>query len=52
VTDDGRPDQLDVQVAMATSFIRRDVNEARHRLGLPPRDYGQVTVPYVDQDDA
>lgn len=52
VVNDGRPDQLDVQVAMATSFIRRDTNEARHRLGLPPKDYGQVTIPYVGQDDA
>lgn len=34
-----RPDQLDVQVSVARNFIRRDANDARHRLGLEPRNY-------------
>jgi hypothetical protein len=34
-----RPDQLDVQVAIATANIRRQTNEARARLGLPQVDY-------------
>ena len=36
---DRMPDQLDVQIAMATNLIRRQTNEARHRLGLEPRNY-------------
>jgi hypothetical protein len=40
--DDRMPDQLDVQVAMATNLIRRDANDARHRLGLEPRNYDHV----------
>lgn len=43
VAVDLRPDQLDVQIAMEMSAIRREVNLARRRLGLPPRDYGLFT---------
>jgi hypothetical protein len=34
-----RPDQLDMQIAMEVIAIRKQVNEARRRLGIPARDY-------------
>jgi hypothetical protein len=47
MTDDGRPDQLDVQVSMAMNHVRRDANDARHRLGLDPVNYEHVTADMV-----
>lgn len=47
VPDDRLPDQLDVQVSMAMNIIRREANDARHRLGLEPRNYDHVTADTV-----
>lgn len=45
VTPDlSRPDQLDVQVSVATNLIRRRHNEAQQRLGLPVTPH-EATVP-------
>jgi hypothetical protein len=52
MTDDGRPDQLDVQIAMAVNAIRRAASEARHRLGQEPVDYEYMTADMVVADDA
>lgn len=39
-----RPDQLDQAVAMAINTIRRQANEARKRLDMPPVDYPTETA--------
>lgn len=44
------PDQLDVQIAFAINKIRRDANDARHRLGLPLYEYPTETADTVQQE--
>lgn len=46
-----RPDQLDVQIALAINQIRRSANEARKRLGMDPVEYLPVTAETVRQQE-